>query len=163
MVAVKGDVRSTKLLLKAGASMKKLILLFVVVFSGNLLAKDDCSSKNNFLQYLHSEFYKEVKITMLGKQKMRDPASSVRLRKDQVVKIVDIDVIDDKYFQIIVEDEKENLLPMIEFHPKKGVSPYKATIADLESTGKYKVNCDMISYSDHETKMGRVLSRQIIK
>jgi len=138
--------------------MKKLSVVFLMLMSVTVFAKNDCSKNDNFLQFLSEEFYHQVKIQMKGKQKLRDIASTVRLKRNQSVKIIDIDIIDDAFFQIYVEDEKENILPVITFYPKKGVDPYKATISDLEATGKFEVSCDMISYSEHTTALGKYYS-----
>jgi len=143
--------------------MKKLSVVFLVLCSISAFAGNDCEKNNNFLQYLSDDFYHEVKIQMKGKQKIRDIASSVRLKKDQTVKVIDIDIIDDRYYEIYIEDEKENILPVITFYPPKGVDPYKATIADLEKSGKYEVECDMISYNEHSSALGKIYSVNKLK
>lgn len=143
--------------------MRVLSIVFVLGLSLSAFAKNDCSKKDNFLQYLHDDFYHKVELTANGKVRLNNEAGNVRLKSNQVLKVIDIDIIDDQYYEIYVEDQKERPLPVIRFYPKKGQDPYKATVADFEKKGLFKVNCDMINYRQHASAEGKAYFTKLRK
>lgn len=143
--------------------MRVLSFVFLMSLSFSAFAKNDCAKKDNFLQFLHEDFYHKVELTAKGKVRLKNESGNVRLKSNQILKVIDIDIIDDQYYEIYVEDSKERPLPVIRFYPKKGQDPYKATVADFEKQGRFKVNCDMINYRQHASASGKAYFSKLRK